>query len=48
MDVLSDHLNVSDHLPVIAELNKENQVFMLKTESLVFNLNGTKIIQGHC
>ena len=47
MDVLYDHLNVFDHLPVIAELNIENHVLMSKTEALILNLNGTNvIIQG--
>ena len=45
MDVLSDHLKVLDHLPVIAELNIENHVLMLKTESLILNLNGTNVIK---
>ena len=45
VDVLYDHLNVLDHLPVIAELKIEKKtVIMLRAELLILNQNGTSVI----
>ena len=44
VDVLSDHMNVSDHLPVVAELKIKNPLLMLRTGLLILNQNGTSVI----
>ena len=44
VDVLSDHMNVSDHLPVVAELKIKKSSVNVENRTIDIKPNGTSVM----